>query len=419
MANLSQAEIDALLNGGAPPAEPEPIDAAAAIVAADAAAMSKSPADEPQAAEEDTLESLQNELSRLDKSDEYLTPDEKDILGEIGNICMGASATTMYTLLGHKVTITTPRVHVYTSEEVLSVYRSPFVVVKVEYKEGISGKNLLILKESDSVLITNLLMGDESDYVPGTPLDELHLSAMSEIMNQMIGASATSLSKMLSTPIDITPPEAIWVGEYTDVSEFLDGSQLAIKVSFNMEIEGILQSELMQIMSIETGKKLARTMMATSQEDEKAAPPPPIPMAPPPPPLRPMPTAPPPMPSFASPPPPPPPPAAPAYTVNVQPANHVAFDEQPPATPAALRTEAVGLLGDIPLQVTVELGKTKKSINDILNMGIGSVIVLDKMAGELVEVVVNGKRIARGEVVVIDENYGVRITDIVSKDDSI
>ncbi len=419
MANLSQAEIDALLNGGAPPAEPDPIDAAAAIVAADAAAMSKSPADEPQAAEEDTLESLQNELSRLDKSDEYLTPDEKDILGEIGNICMGASATTMYTLLGHKVTITTPRVHVYTSEEVLSVYRSPFVVVKVEYKEGISGKNLLILKESDSVLITNLLMGDESDYVPGTPLDELHLSAMSEIMNQMIGASATSLSKMLSTPIDITPPEAIWVGEYTDVSEFLDGSQLAIKVSFNMEIEGILQSELMQIMSIETGKKLARTMMATSQEDEKAAPPPPIPMAPPPPPLRPMPTAPPPMPSFASPPPPPPPPAAPAYTVNVQPANHVAFDEQPPATPAALRTEAVGLLGDIPLQVTVELGKTKKSINDILNMGIGSVIVLDKMAGELVEVVVNGKRIARGEVVVIDENYGVRITDIVSKDDSI
>ena len=419
MANLSQAEIDALLNGGAPPAEPDPIDAAAAIVAADAAAMSKSPADEPQAAEEDTLESLQNELSRLDKSDEYLTPDEKDILGEIGNICMGASATTMYTLLGHKVTITTPRVHVYTSEEVLSVYRSPFVVVKVEYKEGISGKNLLILKESDSVLITNLLMGDESDYVPGTPLDELHLSAMSEIMNQMIGASATSLSKMLSTPIDITPPEAIWVGEFTDVSEFLDGSQLAIKVSFNMEIEGILQSELMQIMSIETGKKLARTMMATSQEDEKAAPPPPIPMAPPPPPLRPMPTAPPPMPSFASPPPPPPPPAAPAYTVNVQPANHVAFDEQPPATPAALRTEAVGLLGDIPLQVTVELGKTKKSINDILNMGIGSVIVLDKMAGELVEVVVNGKRIARGEVVVIDENYGVRITDIVSKDDSI
>ena len=111
--------------------------------------------------------------------------------------------------------------------------------------------------------------------------------------------------------------------------------------------------------------------------------------------------------------------AAPAYTVNVQPASYTAFDEQPAVSPAALKTEAVGLLGDIPLQVTVELGKTKKSINDILNMGIGSVIVLDKMAGELVEVVVNGKRIARGEVVVIDENYGVRITDIISKDDNI
>lgn len=411
MANLSQAEIDALLNGGALPAEPGPIfETAPEIAAADAAAGLQ--------AGEDNLDNIQEELSRLDKSNDYLTPDEKDILGEVGNICMGASATTMYTLLGHRVTITTPRVHVYTSEEVISVYRSPFVVVKVEYKDGIAGKNLLILKERDSVLITDLLMGEETDYVPGTPLDELHLSAMSEIMNQMIGAAATSLSKMLGTPIDITPPEAIWVGEDTDVSEFLDGSQLTIKVSFNMEIEGILKSELMQIMSIETGKELARTVMGAPREDDAPASAPSPTTPPPPPPL--MPSAPPPMSSFASAPPSSPPPvsAAPAYTVNVQPASYTAFDEQPAANPASLRTEAVGLLGDIPLQVTVELGKTKKSINDILNMGIGSVIVLDKMAGELVEVVVNGKRIARGEVVVIDENYGVRITDIVSKDDS-
>lgn len=408
MANLSQAEIDALLSGGAAPAEPGPINAAAAGLDPTAAGA--------QASGEDLLDDIHGKLSRLDKSDEYLTPNEKDILGEIGNICMGASATTMYTLLGHRVTITTPRVHVYTSEEVISVYRSPFVVVKVEYKDGIAGKNLLILKERDSVLITNLLMGEESEYVPGTPLDELHLSAMSEIMNQMIGAAATSLSKMLGTSIDITPPEAIWVGEDTDVSEFLDGSQLTIKVSFDMEIEGILKSELMQIMSVETGKKLAATMMGTPREGDAPPPPPPPRPAPPPPVSSPPPpvSPPPPMPSFPSAPPPPP-----AYTVNVQPASYTAFDEQPAANPAALRTEAVGLLGDIPLQVTVELGKTKKSINDILNMGIGSVIVLDKMAGELVEVVVNGKRIARGEVVVIDENYGVRITDIVSKDESI
>lgn len=423
MANLSQAEIDALLNGGAPSAEPDPIDVAAEMATAEAAAKSKPITAVSQAEGEDNLDDIQEVLGRLDKSDEYLTPDEKDILGEIGNICMGASATTMYTLLGHKVTITTPRVHVYTSDEVISVYRSPFVVVKVEYRDGVKGKNLLILKERDSVLITNLLMGEESEYVPGTPLDELHLSAMSEIMNQMIGASATSLSKMLGTSIDITPPEAIWVGEHTDVSEFLDGSQLTIKVSFNMEIEGILKSELMQIMSIETGKKLVGTMIGIPREGDTPPPappppPPPIPSAPPPMPSFASPT-PPPVPSFASAPPPPPVSAAPAYTVNVQPASYTAFDEQPAVSPAALKTEAVGLLGDIPLQVTVELGKTKKSINDILNMGIGSVIVLDKMAGELVEVVVNGKRIARGEVVVIDENYGVRITDIISKDDNI
>ena len=283
------------------------------------------------------------------------------------------------------------------------------MVVKVEYREGTEGTNLLLLKEQDSILITNLLMGSEEPPAAGATLDEIHLSAMSEIMNQMIGSSATSLSNMLSVPIDITPPEAVRVGEDTDISPFLDGSQLAIKVSFDMEIEGVLQSELMQIMPIDTGRKMAKAMLGASAGTQhtpgegagKTAEPPRKEDG---------------RPDRGA-------PAgvkekAPSGQVSVKPATYEAFEGTEPKKAEGANGAAIDLIGNIPLQVSVELGKTKRSINDILNMGIGSVVVLDKMAGELVEVIVNGKRIARGEVVVIDENYGVRITDIVSRDES-
>lgn len=387
MANLSQEEINKLMNNPPSAAEPGGTDANVAPV--------------PGGAE--------GGPGMRDSDDNILSAEEKDILGEVGNICMGAAATTMYALLGHRVTITTPRVHICRSEELLSVYKSPFVIVKVEYREGTEGTNLLLLKEQDSILITNLLMGSEEPPAAGATLDEIHLSAMSEIMNQMIGSSATSLSNMLSVPIDITPPEAVRVGEDTDISPFLDGSQLAIKVSFDMEIEGVLQSELMQIMSIDTGRKMAKAMLGASagtqntpgEDAGKTAEPPRKEDG---------------RPDRGA-------PAggkekAPSGQVSVKPATYEAFEGAEPKKAEAANGAAIDLIGNIPLQVSVELGKTKRSINDILNMGIGSVVVLDKMAGELVEVIVNGKRIARGEVVVIDENYGVRITDIVSRDES-
>lgn len=430
MSNFTQDQIDALIDGSSSPDEtaeitkpsgevdisaytqPTPGQAQADnnpdsdAVSADAAVYTQS----------NSMEQLEQELELLDKSNEYLSSEEKDIIGEMGNICMGASATTMYTLLGRRVNITTPQVHVYTSGEVLSIYKTPFVVIEVEYSKGVEGKNLLILKESDSALITDLLMGGDGTIDPeNIELDEIHMSAMSEIMNQMIGASATSLSNLLGCAIDITPPKATSVGLDMDVSELLDGSQLVIKVSFDMEIEGLLKSKLMQIMPVETGKKLARALLddanakrkanaidsqaksrqvekdykntlagetvkrpgvhenmpqETMNQDEEARP------------------------------------------VRVKPFTYQAFDEEAKKAAAPTANPVIDLISDIPLQVAVELGKTKKSINEILNMGIGSLIVLDKMAGELVEVVVNGKHIARGEVVVIDENYGVRITDI-------
>ena len=421
MSNLTQEQIDAMLNGTALPADD---DAAAPNGEVDISAFSTMAAGQDDAAPaagsvraavttaESEMERMEQELEALDKSSQYLSPEEIDILGEMGNISMGAAATTMYTLLGRRVTITTPKVFVYTSDEVLSVYNIPFLVVTVEYSKGMEGKNLLILKETDSALITDLLMGGDGNIdFENTELDEIHLSAMNEIMNQMIGASSTSLSTVLGRTIDITPPRAMCVGRETDVSDMLDGSQLVIKVSFDMEIEGLLKSKLMQLMPIEAGKKLAQALLQSMspQKSENTGPqaekavhadagkPPENPVTQPraqaaPPQERRM--------------------QEEAQPVRVKPFSYQTFDEEETKEAAAVANPVIDLISDIPLQVAVELGKTKKSINDILNMGIGSVIVLDKMAGELVEVVVNGKHIARGEVVVIDENYGVRITDI-------
>jgi flagellar motor switch protein FliN/FliY len=431
MSNLSQEEIDSLLNGENPDVEigdytksTGELDISSYMEEGTDDAIGDGQAavgiDRPSESMT-SFEDLEQELLVLDKSDEYLTHEEKDILGEMGNICMGASATTMYTLLGRRVIITTPQVHVYSSEEVLSVYQSPFVAISVEYRSGVEGKNLLILKENDTIIITDLLMGGEGNVnLAATPIDEMHLSAMSEIMNQMIGSSATSLSNMLGCPIDITPPKAMHVAKGVDVSDLLDGTKLVIKVSFDMEIEGLLKSKLIQLMPVETGKKLAKALLAGAgvqpgAQSGKSAPKKteePSPSE-----KRPEKTQ-----------------AvsenssqstkekeAPAHPVKVKPYTCQSFDDEERESEAgrSANNPAIDLISDIPLQVAVELGKTKKSINDILNMGIGSIIVLDKMAGELVEVVVNGKQVARGEVVVIDENYGVRITDIVMSHDHI
>jgi flagellar motor switch protein FliN/FliY len=226
-------------------------------------------------------------------------------------------------------------------------------------------------------------------------------------MNQMIGSAATSLSNMLKRPIDITPPIAVRVQKNTDVSKYLDGSQLVVKVSFDMEIEGMLKSKIMQLMTIESSKEIVNAMMGTGEQSAGAA----KPKAPAPPvveaaaPEKPAPAAErPPQRQEKAP--------EPNRTVNVKPIQYPSFEDEDIPLAVKEPPKNIDLISDIPLQVAVELGKTQKNISEILNMGIGSVIVLDKLAGELVEVVVNGKYIARGEVVVIDENYGVRITDI-------
>ncbi|MDR0951747.1 MAG: flagellar motor switch phosphatase FliY [Oscillospiraceae bacterium] len=404
--NLSQEEIDALMNGTAQETdstpEPEPIP-----------------------------------------DDFVLGPVEIDILGEVGNMCMGAVATTMYTLLDRPVSITTPKVTTARKSEVLAEYDTPFVVAQVNYTEGVSGSNLLILKESDAALITDLLMGGDGNIEEPVVLDEMHMSAVSEVMNQMMGASATALSKLLGAAVNISTPQTEGISQDDDMSGFLEQEDIVVKISFDMVIEDLLQSELLQLMPFGLAKSLSDSLIPPEPEEPLNPPEPEAYAAPPPPPAPPPPQYAPPPEAYAAPPPygvppeaystpsqyasppygvppmyaPPPPMYAPppppqnAPLVNVHNAQYPSFDQ--PAAPTGA-VSGMNLIHDIQLNVTVELGRTKREINDILKFGMGTIVVLDKTVGDPVEVFVNGKLLARGEVVVIEDSYGVRITEIIN-----
>ncbi len=346
----------------------------------------------------------------------YFDPDQVDALGEIGNICMGTSATTMYALLGRRVNITTPRVGLFKAENVLASFKWPFLAISVEYTEGMYGKNLLIIKDYDAAVITDLLMGGEGQVDRDKiVLNEIHLSAMSEVMNQMIGSAATAMADMMNREVNIAPPEVQQAAPHQDVSNFLDGAPLVIKISFDMEIEGLLKSKLMQIMPVDMAQMMIQKLMPDESREpepprkaQTAVPSTPASKAP----------------SYGAPAPrqqqashqpnaAAQPQAEPKRVQPVKPAAYESFDEPFIAAQGEISNINYDLINDIPLQVTVELGKAKKSLSEVLNFGIGSIIVLDKLAGELVDVIVNGKRIAKGEVVVIDDNYGVRITEII------
>ena len=355
--NLSQADIDAMLPGKGGAVDSESSDSV-----------------------------LADYQETLGKGYGTLTAVEIDTLGEVGNICMGSVATTMYTLLDRPVEITTPRVSVLTTRDILSMYQTPLVVVEVEYTEGILGKNLLLLKEQDAAMITDVLMGGDGTVTEPIELSELHMSAINEIMNQMIGASATALSQVIGSPVNISTPESRHMKLATDASDVLATDDELIVITFDMEIEGLLKSQLVQMMPYEQGRAMSAMLVAQSEKAmaEATTVPAPAPAA-----------APVPAPAPAA---PAPAPVAPAAAQPVQ------------APLAPYLPGGFDMVHDIPVRVSVELGKTKKEIGEILDFDMGTVVVLDKTAGDPVEILVNGKLVAQGEVVVIDENYGVRIT---------
>lgn len=378
-----------------------------------------------------------------------LTDVEKDEIGEIANICMGTAATTLFSLVNRKVEISTPVVSYSSWNNISSEYERPCVFIRIAYTEGLDGNNILILKENDVKIITDLMMGGDGTNIEGE-LGELHLSAICEAMNQMMGSASTSLSSMLERKIDISPPTADVVDMTSDIDEgsidqFLTGN--FVKISFHMEIGDLVDSTIMQLYPVSFAKEMCEGVMhnmnlgqdggenketadtstpsastaqtaqsmqqtQTSQQTANAQQ------------MnmqsmmggqmmngqpmmggqmmngqqimggQPM------MGGYPT-----------EQSVNVQPAQFSAFSG---GTVGGYPAENIGLIMDVPLEVTVELGRTQKSISDILDFGPGKIIELNKIAGEPIDVLVNGKYVAKGEVVVIEESFGVRITEIVN-----
>ena len=367
-------------------------------------------------------------------SDEELLSDiEKDAVGEIANISMGTSATTLYSLVNRKVNITTPKVSLATWDSIVEDYPTPCVFVQIKYTIGLNGSNILVLREEDVKIITDLMMGGDGTNTDGE-LGELHLSAISEAMNQMMGSAATSLSSMIGQKIDISPPSAthVNVNELKDagvVQEFIDGT--FVKIAFRMQIGDLIDSIIMQLYPLDFAHSLYDIFMSQQAAAEPEPAPEPAPAAAPAPapqaapvmeqtavqqapmgqempqqmmpqmgmqPMmmqgQPMPYM---MPQMAAP-------------MNVQSAQFQAFT---PDMAAIIGQENINLIMDVPLEVTVELGRTVKTIHEILDFAPGTIIELEKLAGEPIDVLVNGKYVAKGEVVVIEESFGVRVTEII------
>ena len=342
------------------------------------------------------------------KKDNVLTDIEKDMLGEIGNISMGSASTALYQILNQKVNITTPVVTITTLKEIKETFDAPTIVLDVKYTSGIIGRNLLIINVKDALVISNLMMGGDGS-VESHELSELEISAVQEAMNQMIGSAATSMSTMFSREVNISPPVSkLWTVKEDVLSDSIPEEQEIVRVSFAMKIGELVDSYIMQILPIETAKKIGAIMMGTEeqevveqpvQQQKKEVPVAATPKV-----------------------------EAKQQTIEVKPiierpqpqvevyqANFEPLDN----TNTNSAPKNIDLILDVPLDISVVLGRTKKNIKDILSLSTGSLIELEKLAEEPVEILVNGKNIAYGEVVVVDENFGVRITSIKSNTDRI
>jgi flagellar motor switch protein FliN/FliY len=364
--------------------------------------------------------------------EDVLSPLEQDALGEIGNISFGSSATALSMLLNQKVEITTPSVSIIERKNVANEFPQPYVAIQVNYTDGFLGTNLLVIKQDDAAIIADLMLGGDGKGTSDS-LGEIQLSAVQEAMNQMMGSAATAMSTVFGKRVDISPPTIhlldIKEGEGL---EYLPNEDILIKVSFHLKIGNLVDSSIMQLLPVDFAKELVQQLLQPNgheeapsesavyggQQDSGK--------------------------SFVM-----------AETNSTQPthsAHHAAqavssqrhteqsdaqssnyfganaragerqiqtadFAEFAPSPPVDAEVKNLSLLLDVPLQVTVELGRTKRSVQEILNLSAGSIIELDKLAGEPVDILVNNKLIAKGEVVVIDENFGVRVTDIISQSD--
>lgn len=335
---------------------------------------------------DDTPSPEEGEPTRSGAAPHELSDYERDALGEIGNICMSSAAGILATLLDRTVQITTPTVELLTDAALRAEFDAPSAVVEIAYTEGLEGSSILVLAIPDAAIVADVMMGGEG--APSDGLTEAQSSAVGEAMNQMMGGAAGAMAELLGRRVQIAAPGV----EIVDLAEGgapgMSGPRnLLVRTSFQLLVDGLLDTTIMQIMPVGFARLMldnvaSRPATATeppaaeAEDDDERH-------------LR----------------------SVPGTTPVARPVTFPTLEESPEGPGAG----DIALLLDVPLQVTVELGRTQLRIRNVLELVPGSIVELDKLAGEPVDVLVNGKQIARGEVVVIDEEFGVRITDVASQ----
>lgn len=425
---LKQEEIDALLNSQvSEPTQPESADAdfLEEPVQEILSEESVSGEPEPEIAAAQTIAEKPEDFSGL-------TEEQKDALGEVGNICMGSASTTLSMLLNQKVNITSPRVTITTLKELFDGFDIPHITIFVRFIEGLSGFNLLIMKIQDAAVLADLMMGGNGSIIT-EELNEIGTSAASEAMNQMIGSASTSMATMFNRTVNISPPET----KICHNSEDLDNLNIIaegpiVTVWFDMAIGNILNTQLMQVMGLDTAREEAGLILGQLSGADGSTPPAEE--------------------------------ESQSYDLTdstgasgtpVQPVESEDFLMQKPAeaapssggepdlkkmlpelekpakaasprppsparslvSPPGFDQHRLDMILDIPLKVTVLLGRTRWPIKDILGLSPGSVVEMQSLVDEPVEVLVNGTLVATGEVVVVNENFGVRITNIIGPEE--
>ncbi|MFT9269801.1 MAG: flagellar motor switch phosphatase FliY [Liquorilactobacillus nagelii] len=392
--SLSQEEIDKLMKGN------------------NESAASDKPA-EGKSAEEKKTATSEKKAPATEIESKYDEQTKQDIIGEVGNISMSQAATTLSSILNHRVTITTPKVSRVYFKDLISDIATPKVAMTVGFKEGLIGTNLMLLQVKDANVIADLMMGGDGEP-KSQDFTEVELSAVSEAMNQMIGSSATAMATMINRKVDILPPDVkVWREPDNIHYDNIGGNQKIYKVSFSLNVEGLIKSEIMQIFTEDMVEDIADAMMADKATvvkdhdtgEKKQPAPTATKVQSQPQPQQPQPdqqTATAPRPSQLAP--------KPKQTVEVsQPEFQQLSGEKVP------QGDNLDLIMDVPLNLSVVLGRAEKSVRDILSFNSGSVVELNRLTDEPLEILLNGKLIATGEVVVINENFGIRITNIVSQ----
>ncbi|MDZ4132599.1 MAG: flagellar motor switch phosphatase FliY, partial [Dethiobacteria bacterium] len=337
--------------------------------------------------------------SGADENDEYgLSELEKDTIAEVGNISLGSSATTLSAILNKAVEITTPKLNVIQIKDIQEKYPIPCVMVDVEYTVGLQGSNMLLVKKADAMIIASLMMGEEPHEDKDATLSEIEMSAVQEAMNQMMGSMATSMSDLFQRPIDISPPrmELIDLGDERLMLSNLDPEEYVVHVEFNIKVEDIIDSVMFQVIQLDFARTMAGYLLGGAMDSAPETD------------------------------------AADERFQFVEAASEVKGDKElekdrgyfeEPARQSALAPAAsmmpltvdlqkIELVKDIPMDVTVILGSARVALGKLFALGRGGIVDLDCSANDPVEIMANDRLLAKGEIVMVNDQLGVRITEI-------